>query len=127
MAEPKKALETPPARTVITITFSSGSWAPAPTSSSVQPNGTVQFNCSQACWIWTEVNNVLTNAFVNQQNDYLSCQPGSNSFTPSVSDGTTITIIPLAVNSNPPSAQITENVRGTVKVSSTGVEGKHEK
>lgn len=123
MAEPKRALETPPTHDPITITNGASGWGPTPVSSSVQPNGTVQFTCAQSCWIWTMVNNALTNAFNGEQNNHVVCQPGpNNNFTPSVADGTTITIIPLAVNSNPPSL-IEANVRGTIRISSTMGDG----
>jgi hypothetical protein len=93
----------------------------------VQPGGTVQFIPNQTSWVWTMVNNTLTNVFQGETNDYVQVVPGQqNQFTVTVANGTTITIIPLGVNSNPPS-NIANNLRGSIKVSSTGVEGKHEK
>lgn len=128
MAEPKKALETPPTQVQISINYSQGSWSPTPQSSTVQPNGTVQFIPNQTSWVWTMVNNALATVFQGQTNDYVQVVPGqTNEFTVDVSNNTTITIIPLGQNSNPPTPDITENVRGTVKVSSTGLDDKSEK
>ena len=129
MAEPKKALSTPPMVNPVTISNTQGSWAPIPQNSSVQPNGTVQFTSNPTSWVWTMVNNALTPAFQGQTNNYVQCNAGpSTNVTPLASmNNQTITIIPLPTHSNPPQPDIKNNVRGTIRVSSTGVEGKDEK
>jgi len=124
MAKPAPAFGAPSTAS-IQITFSAGSYAPLPVNSEVANNGQVSFICTQACWIWTFVNGALTNAFVGQTSNHLVCAPGNNGpYTPSVQN-TTITIAPLAVNSQPPSPSPL-NVRGTIKVGSTGEGGKKE-
>lgn len=108
-----------PASISIQITFTAGSYAPLPVSSEVANNGQVTFICTQACWIWTIVSGGLTNAFVGETSNHLVCSPGNNGpYTPVVQNST-ITIAPLAVNSQPP-PPTAQNVRGTIKVGSTG-------
>lgn len=124
MAKPAPAFGAP-TTTNIQITFTAGSYAPLPVNSTVADNGEVYFICTQACWIWTLVNGALTNAFNGQNSNHLVCAAGNNGpYTPAVQD-TTITIAPLAVNSQPPSPSPL-NVRGTIKVGSTGEGGKKE-
>jgi hypothetical protein len=124
MAEPAPSKVGTPSSISIQITFSSNSYAPVPQSSSVENGGSVYFVCSKACWVWTIVDDELTDAFDSEENNYVACAPGNNGpFTPAISDDT-ITIVPLAVNSNPPNPDnITESVRGTIKVT-TGMTGK---
>jgi hypothetical protein len=127
MAEPKKALATPPMLNQVQINLVSGSWSPVPVNSSVQPTGTVQFIPNQTGWVWTMVGTTLTDVFQGQTGNYVQVVPGQqNKWNPTVSDGTTVTIIPQNPNAAPPS-QTPDNVRGTIKVSSTGLEGEHEK
>ncbi len=108
-----------PGTITVEITVSQGSYAPVPLSSSVLNDGTVYFACQQACWIWTIAGGALTNAFNGETNDHLACGPGNNGpYTPAVQN-TTITIVPLAVNSNPPPPlSPKESVRGTIMVTS---------
>jgi hypothetical protein len=124
MPEPAPARFVPPATDSIEIIFSAGGYSPVPVDSSVADNGAVHFICGQACWIWTIVNGALTNAFDGESNDYVPCGPGNNGpYTPAVQD-TTITIVPLSVNSVPPLVgNPRETVRGTIKVGS-GSSGK---
>jgi hypothetical protein len=118
MAEPAPARLGAPATVTVEITFSASGYSPVPQNSSVANNGTVSFICTQACWIWTIVGGVLTNAFVGEHGDYLACAPGNNGpYTPEVQN-TTITIVPLGVNSNPPTPSPAANVRGTIMVTS---------
>jgi|ERR1700728_378327 len=124
MAEAAPSRLGAPSTIDIQITFSSNSYAPVPQSSSVANDGSVYFVCSKACWVWTIVDDELTDAFDSEQNNYVACAPGNNGpFTPAASDET-ITIVPLAVNSNPPTPDSPkDNVRGTIKVTS-GIAGK---
>jgi hypothetical protein len=119
MPEPGKAKLGTPEKIDITITSSGSGYSPVPVSSSVANDGEVYFICNQACWIWTIVDNALTNAFEDQTDDYVACAAGNNGgFTPTDEDET-ITIVPLAVNSNPPDPlNLPDTVRGTIKVGS---------
>jgi hypothetical protein len=128
MAEPGTAKAGPETANDVTILWTSGSgYSPIPATLTVPVGGTVTFISNYACWVWTMVNNVLVNAFQGQTNDYLNCStPGSNTFTTTEPANTVITIIPLAVNSNPPTPLKTENLRGTIRVGS-GEHDEHDK
>ena len=120
MAEPapKKDEMKPTAETTtITITYGADGYGPIPVSSTVANNGPVTFICNQACWIWTQVGGVNVDVFTGETGNHLVCAPGGNLATLSVQN-TTITIVPLAPNSQPPGPSITENVRGTIVVGS---------
>ncbi len=119
----------------VTVTYIGGAWGVVPAASSVASSGEVYFVCGIACWIWTMVNNVLVNAFVGETNNYLVCAPGQSpaySVAPAYANST-ITVIPEPPNSNPPTAQLAAaqlhvaSVRGTIKVSSSGVITKQDK
>jgi hypothetical protein len=103
----------------IEITYGADGYSPVPDDGSVADNGSVYFICTQACWVWTLIGDELTDAFVGETNNHISCAAGNNGpFTPAVQNET-ITIAPLAVNSNPPSEKkITDNLTGTIKVGS---------
>ncbi|MGB8540891.1 MAG: hypothetical protein WCD49_04555 [Candidatus Acidiferrales bacterium] len=119
MPEPGKAKLGEAEKINVTITSSGSGYSPSPVNSSVDNDGEVYFICSQACWIWTIVNDTLTDAFEDETNNYIPCAPGSNGgFTPADEDET-ITIVPLAVNSNPPNPlNPKDSVKGTIKVGS---------
>lgn len=121
MAEAAPAKFGAPQTDTIQITFAANQYGVVPVTSSVANNGQVSFVCTRACWIWTIVSGALANAFVGETNHYLVCAPGNNGpFTPAVSN-TTITVVPLPVNSNPPPPQDAKDVlRGTITVSSMG-------
>jgi hypothetical protein len=124
MAEPGKAKTGPETGADVTILWTSGSgYSPIPATLTIPVGGTLTVISNYACWVWTMVNNVLVNAFQGETNHYLDCStPGSNAFTTTEPVNTVITIIPLAVNSNPPSSSPVESLRGTVRVGS----GQHE-
>jgi hypothetical protein len=105
--------------TPITITITSGAngYSPIPIDSNAANGGGVNFICNQACWIWTQVGGVNVDVFTGETGNHLVCAPGGNLATLSVQN-TTITIVPLAPNSQPPGPSITENVRGTIVVGS---------
>jgi hypothetical protein len=128
MAEPGKAKNEPETNGTVTILWTSGGgYSPTPPSQTVSAGGTVTFITNYACWVWTMVNNVLVNAFVGETNYYLDCSKvGSHAFTVNEPANTVITIIPLAVNSNPPEANPTESLRGTITIGS-GVEEHHKR
>jgi Flp pilus assembly protein TadG len=121
MAEPAPAKFGAPATDVVDIVYNASGYGPTPQNSSVANNGTVTFICqSRPSWVWTGVGNALVNAFVGETNNYIPCNVGSNgpySIAPAYQNST-INIIPLAVNSNPPPPMFRDNLRGTIKVGS---------
>jgi hypothetical protein len=125
MPKAKRALAPPPKNDTIALNCTSGTWQPPnPQDSSVQPDGTVQFVPNKDGWVWTMVGTTLTSVFVGQTTKYVQVLAGQpNTFLPNVADQTTVIIIPLDVNSKPP--QAVERIGGTIKVSSTGLEGEH--
>jgi hypothetical protein len=129
MAEPapKRDEANPTAATTqITITYGANGYGPIPVSSTVANNGTVTFICNQACWVWTQVGGVNVDAFTGETGNHLVCPAGSTAAVPSVQN-TTITIVPLAPNSQPPGPSITASIRGTIAVGSVHTPHKEEK
>jgi hypothetical protein len=120
MAEPAKAKTEPTTNGSVTILWTSGGgYSPVPPSQTISVGGTLTVLSNYACWVWTMVNDVLVNAFEGETNHYLDCSKvGGNSFTTTEPANTVITIIPLAVNSTPPSAAPVDSLRGTVSVGS---------
>ncbi len=78
MAQPRAA-PTPRAQTLqITITYTNGQWKanpPNPPQAQVDNGGQVTFNCSGACWVYTDP----TDAFTTETNGYLKLNQGNNS------------------------------------------------
>ncbi|MGB8540890.1 MAG: hypothetical protein WCD49_04550 [Candidatus Acidiferrales bacterium] len=111
MGEGTKAKrEEPPTEDRVTIFRIAKAVPPSPPDSPVANSGDVYFTCAEACWIWTFVNQTLANAFGGEDDHHLSCHPGENGpFIPVVADET-ITIVPAAVNSNPPPFPIEESI-----------------
>jgi hypothetical protein len=128
MPEPARAKSDAAQSISIDITYGGSGYSPVPDEATVANDGSVYFICSRACWVWTMVDDVLTNAFKGETKDYLPCAAGNNGpFTPAVLDAA-ITIIPLAVNSNPPSEnRIPDNLTGTIHVGSGAGEKELEK
>jgi hypothetical protein len=126
MAEPATAKTGTPATDTVEILWTSGSgYSPDPQASNIPAGGTLTIISNYACWVWTIVGDALVNAFENETGHYLDCsKTGSNVFTTIEAAGTVITIVPLAVNSNPPPTSVPiDSLRGTVKVGSG--EGEH--
>jgi hypothetical protein len=125
-AEPAKArTDTPPAQTTVTVTFSaSNGYGFTPASASVANDGTVQFIAPQACWVWTYANGAYTNVFNNESSNHVVCQVGGNNnfVVASAYANTVIETVGTNVNAAQPAppVEITENVKGTIHVGSSG-------
>jgi hypothetical protein len=121
-AEPKQAKHAETA-SAITITFNpSSGYGFNPTNTILPGFGPVQFIASQACWVWTFVNNALVNAFISEQSDHVQCAAGANNNFTVMSQyaNTVITIVGTALNAAPPPppVNITETLKGTIHVGS---------
>jgi hypothetical protein len=102
----------------VSITFANSDYGVTPQASSVENDGQVYFISARACWLWTEINGTLTDAFEGETGNYLPCNAGNNGpYTPA-EDDVVITIIPTAPNSNPPSSNPAGAVKGTITVGS---------
>jgi hypothetical protein len=123
MSQPAKArFGQPPATDPITISPPGSRYSPNPVNSSVANDGEVSFICGGACWIWTFVNQTPTNVFGGESNQYVPCIAGNNGpFAPAIQD-TTITFVPLKVNSNPP-LLVVEIVKTEESISVKATEG----
>ena len=125
-AEPAKArTNPPPAQASVTVTFNpTNGYGFTPASTSVANNGTVTFVAPKACWVWTYANGAYTNVFENESSNHVVCQVGgNNNFTvASAYSNTVITTVGTDGNAQqpPPPSDITENVKGTIHVGSSG-------
>jgi hypothetical protein len=123
-AQPKKAKHKATATVPpIQISFNPTSgYGFIPTNTVLPGFGPVQFIASQACWVWTFVNNALANVFTAEQSDHVQCAVGpANSFTVMTQyANATITIVGTALNAAPPQSpsRITDTLKGTIKVGS---------
>jgi hypothetical protein len=122
-AEPKQSKYEEAAVSAIQITFSPSSGYGFNPGNTILPGfGPVEFIAPQACWVWTFVNNALANVFISEQSDHVQCAAGpSGNFTVlSQYANALITIVGTALNAPPPPppGQITETLKGTIKVGS---------
>jgi hypothetical protein len=118
MAESAQARKKAPATISIAVTNDGTAYSINPSNGTVADGGTVQFVCSQACWIWTFVGTTPTDVFVSETNDYVVCSAGYKNYFPLSVTDETITIVPTDPNSLQPDLKFPYLVKGTIKVSS---------
>jgi hypothetical protein len=103
----------------ITITFNPSSGYGFNPLNSAAPNlGTVEFIAPKACWVWTSVGGSFANVFTGEQSNHVQCSAGGNNYFTLTSQyqNTTVTIQGTDIGAPPPSPNITESVKGTIKV-----------
>jgi len=90
----------------------------SPDESSVANLGTAEFIASQACWVWTFFNSILTNVFKNEQSDHVVCMAGGNNNFVVLQQysNATILVVGTRVNAPPPPPPTLDSLKGTIHV-----------
>jgi hypothetical protein len=121
MAESARALLQSPNNIEVDITPSGADYSiDFPDGNQILNEGTVDFFCEKACWVWTYVGTTLTNVFTNEAGGHQLCNVNHNPIAlTSAANGETITIIPTDPNAPQPDLDKHPHVvKGTIKVSS---------